>query len=220
MKTKNTSSIIVPKKLSCDRWTKKNLFEYFFPYLQIPLKIGGKNWKNKIVNNPMTALWSFCTNYTASNVWLYFFFSEKQRETIEKNYQNWNPKEIQNPKIDRDRGRAGGESFSGGFSIQIQVIWENWRLTRQWSGSFFFEKLSSTASGDAIDRVGVTLTPRDVGRVLNKVWSEAETRTKRKNGTYSHETFKRQSEREFEVFWGWCDVDGTQCESECGWSAN
>lgn len=145
------------------------------------------------------------------------FFSRRKspaHETIEKNYQNWNPKEIRNPKIDtatepaQQQIRAGGESsIEGGISIQIQVILENWRVDNgEWN--VFFENYS--ASDEIVDR-RCDFSPEDVECVLNKVWSEASAlyHSDEKRHILSRlRHLKDNRNRELNVsLWRWCDVD-------------
>lgn len=75
---KNTSSIVEPKKLvAIEAWTKKSkkicLNILFFSYLKFLFQIRKKVGKNKIVNNPMTAL-STLYKLRYLDVWLYYFF--------------------------------------------------------------------------------------------------------------------------------------------------
>lgn len=156
------------------------------------------------------------------------FFSRRKspaHETIEKNYQNWNPKEIRNPKIDtatepaQQQIRAGGESsFEGEFQYKSKSF-EKIEETTMASGMFFFRKIIQPPMRSSI--VGVT----SVRRTLDVFSIKCEVRhlrsiTATRNGTYLAETFKRQSEPWIErlslTMMRRRSSNGTQCQAECG----
>lgn len=132
--------------------SKKMCLNIFFSYLKFLSQIRKKNLE-KIKS--LIIQWRhcrICTNYAASMCDYIIFFSEKKPRSRDDRKELSKLKSKRDSKSkDRHRDRAstttdpGGrwELFRGGISIQIQVIWENWRVDNGEWNVFFFEKLFS-----------------------------------------------------------------------------